>query len=68
MPLIIKTYHKSELAKMYEVGLTTFARWLKPMIEKEILNLTPGQKVLQPNQVKIIVEFLGEPFSEHEAA
>jgi hypothetical protein len=64
MPVVIKSYHKSDMAAMYSITLNTFALWLKPFIEKKILIVEPRQKILKPNQVKIIFELLGEP--DHE--
>jgi hypothetical protein len=60
----IKAYYKSELAEMYGVTLLTFICWLKPFIDKKILELEPNQKILKPAQVKIIFDCLGTPDKE----
>lgn len=58
----VKTYSKSDLAKLYNVGPTTFRKWLEPfMPDLEALHYQKDQKILKPKQVKLIFDKLGKP-------
>ncbi|WP_350206529.1 DUF4248 domain-containing protein [Ekhidna sp.] len=57
-----KSYHKYELAALYNVTDRVFGEWLKK--HEEALKATGyhrNQKILTPRQVKLIFERLGEP-------
>lgn len=49
---------RSQLARQYNVHYKTFANWLKMIPD---LKINPRQKVLTPNQVAKIYEYLGAP-------
>lgn len=49
---------KSQLAQQYGVTYGTFSKWLKIVPD---LVLTPGQRILTPKQIELIVQHLGEP-------
>jgi len=51
-----------KLAELYRVERRTFSRWLKP-IKKQLRPDDPFRK-FTPKEVKTIIEFLGEPFTE----
>lgn len=70
-PFTIRAYGYGELALLYfpnstkKSASTQLGRWvrqnqtLKTKIQE--LGFTPGKKLLTPNQVRAIVEVLGEP-------
>lgn len=49
---------KGQLAKAYQVDISTFNRWLTKI---KGLELDKGQRVLTPKQVEIIHAHLGNP-------
>jgi|GEM_PF-4169321 len=60
----IKSYGKSELARMYQVHYNTFASWLKPFEDRLFaLGYKKDNKVFTPAQVKFLLsdDGLGEP-------
>ena len=52
----IKAYTKSQLAEKYGVHYTTLKRWLSTVPG---LNLIPGQRILTPAQVELVLRHLG---------
>ena len=67
----LRSYTKAELAHLYNPGMTyecalhTFRRWLNRVpelyVELKRNGYQPQKHVLSPKQVKIIVQYLGEP-------
>ena len=58
----VKTYSKSQLAAKYKVAVSTLVGWFDPFInELENLDYRKEQKILNPNQVKLIFDKLGMP-------
>jgi hypothetical protein len=67
----IRAYTKQELAKMYAPGLTKksagkrLSQWIKlcrPLWEELIkTGYNPLQRILNPRQVELIFQYLGEP-------
>ena len=55
----IKT--RTDLAYLYDVSPQIISKWVK---EIKHLNLKKSQKLYTPNQIKIIIEYLGEPYIE----
>lgn len=58
----IKSYHKYELAELYNVTSTTFIRWMS-RYEKELkkLGYKKSQKILTVAQVSFLFSQLGQP-------
>ena len=54
----IKSYGKTELAKIYGVNLATFKNWLDDVPR---LVLKPNQRIFTPKQVRQIVAHLDSP-------
>ena len=56
MPYEVKTL--TEVAREYNVHLSTMIRWIKPIKEELYVS---NRKLLLPWQVKMIKKFLGSP-------
>lgn len=59
----IKPMNLTQLARLYNVSIVTFRKWLKPFQEE--LNLTDS-KIFNPKQIKIIFQNLGSPYEKNE--
>ncbi|NDV84276.1 DUF4248 domain-containing protein [Bacteroides sp. 51] len=69
---VIKAYLKVELARLYnphmsdEGALRKMRRWInhQPQLKARMdsLQLSPSDRQYTPKQVRLIVEYLGEPF------
>jgi hypothetical protein len=67
----VRAYGYGELAQLYFPQITKqsatvqFRRWICKNIELQnqltSVGFIPGQKILTPKQVKIVVDILGEP-------
>lgn len=53
-----KIYTKKELAKKYGINYKTFINWINQIPN---LNLIANSRLLNPKQVALIFEQLGEP-------
>lgn len=58
----IKSYHKFEMAGLYNVTTTTFSRWMG-RYEKDLkkLGYRKSQKILTIAQVQFLFQNLGQP-------
>jgi transposase len=61
----IQVYAKKQLAELYHVSLKTLMKWIEPLRQSHPDVFPPKEKdrshLVTPKQVKLIVEFLGEP-------
>jgi len=59
----VKSYYKNELAKMYNVSVVTFKKFIKN-IEKICYLIENNNKKFDSNEVSAIFQYIGHPIKE----
>ena len=63
--LVFQTCLKSELAEKYNITTRTLIGWIKPIMNSLVAaGYQKNTKRLSPKMVKLIVDLLGEPFTD----